>query len=162
MFQDSSVSHNGLISQDLRLRMKKNYMNFLIMFHDFRFHLGILTTVFTSNPLNVFFTWKNWVFFYAIFCVKTTFKAMVCQMCSNYYKTKSEIMKHYQKDYITFCIPNCSSWDFKSMLENAKPTSLDSSSDKPKAPIRNFGSQPFVIIFCFFFSPNLYSQNLRV
>ena len=26
--------------------------------------------------------------------------------------------------------------------EKAKPTSVDSSSDKPKAPIRNVGSQP--------------------
>ena len=33
-------------------------------------------------------------------CVKKAFKAMVCQMCGNYFKTKSETMKHYQKDHI--------------------------------------------------------------
>ena len=67
---------------------------------------------------------------------------MVCQMCGNYSKTKSEIMKHYQKDHIIFFIPNRRSWYFKPLLEKAKPTSVDSSSDKPKAPIRNVGSQP--------------------
>ena len=35
------------------------------------------------------------------------------------------------------------SWDFKPLLKKAKPTSLDSSSDKPKALIRNVASQPF-------------------
>ena len=39
-------------------------------------------------------------------------------------------------------IPYHRYWDFKLLLEQAKPTSVDSSSDKPKAPIRNFGSQP--------------------
>ena len=39
-----SLSNNGLKSQDLRFRMKKKYMTFLIMFHDFRFCLGIVTT----------------------------------------------------------------------------------------------------------------------
>ena len=28
------------------------------------------------------------------------FKAMVCHMYGNYFKTKSEIMTHYQKDHI--------------------------------------------------------------
>ena len=36
--------YNGLKSQDLRLRMKNNHMIFLIMSHDFRFCLGIVTT----------------------------------------------------------------------------------------------------------------------
>ena len=35
-------------------------------------------------------------------CVKNTFKAMLCQMCGNYSKTKSEIMKYYQTDHINF------------------------------------------------------------
>ena len=41
---------------------------------------------------------------YLIFfvCVKKTFKAMVCQKCGNYSKTKSEISKHYQKDHIIY------------------------------------------------------------
>ena len=67
---------------------------------------------------------------------------MVCQMCGNSSKTKSEIMKHYQKDHIIFFIQNRRSWDFKPLLEKAKPTSVDSSSDKPKALIRNVASQP--------------------
>ena len=67
---------------------------------------------------------------------------MVCQMCGNYSKTKSEIMKHYQKDQVIFFIINCRSCDFKHVLEKAKPTLMDSSSDKPKALIRNVGSQP--------------------
>ena len=67
---------------------------------------------------------------------------MVCQMCGNYSKTKSEIMKHYKKDHVTFFIPNCRSLDFKPLLEKAKPTSVDSSLDKPKALIRNVASQP--------------------
>ena len=34
---------------------------------------------------------------YVIFHVEKTFNALVCQMCRKYTKTKSEIMKHYQK-----------------------------------------------------------------
>ena len=64
-------------------------------------------------------------------------------MCGNCSKSKSEIMKHYQKDHVFFFIPNCRSWDFKPLLQKAKPTSVDSSLDKPKALIRNVGSQPF-------------------
>ena len=67
---------------------------------------------------------------------------MVCQMCGNYFETKYEIMKHYEKGHIVFFIQNCRSWDFKPFLEKAEPTLMDSSSDKPKAPIRNVGSQP--------------------
>ena len=63
-------------------------------------------------------------------------------MCGNYSKTKSEIMKHYEKYHVIFFIPNHRSWDFKPFLQKAKPTSLDSSSDKPKAPIRSVGYQP--------------------
>ena len=36
--------NNGLKFLDLQFRMKKKYMIFLIMFHDFRFSLGIVTT----------------------------------------------------------------------------------------------------------------------
>ncbi len=36
------------------------------------------------------------------FHVEKTFRALVCQMCGNYSKTKSEIMKHYQKDFFFF------------------------------------------------------------
>ena len=50
-------------------------------------------------------------------------------------KAKSEIRKHYQKDH--------RSWDFKPLLEKAKPTLADSSLDKPKALIRNVASQLF-------------------
>ena len=32
--------------------------------------------------------------------------ALVCPMCGNYSKKKSEIMKHYQKEHITFCHSN--------------------------------------------------------
>ena len=39
---------------------KKIYMVFLIMFYDFRFSLGIVTTHLT-NALNVFSTWKNFI-----------------------------------------------------------------------------------------------------
>ena len=46
--------NNGWKSKDLRFRIKKNYMVFLIMFHDFRFRLGIVTTHLTF-ALNVFF-----------------------------------------------------------------------------------------------------------
>ena len=92
------------------------------MFHDFTFCLGIVTAHLTCQ------------------CLK-------CQMCGYYSKTKSEIMKHDQKDHIIFCfVLNCRPWEFKQLLEKAKPTSVDSSSDKPKAPIRNVGShliQPF-------------------
>ena len=75
---------------------------------------------------------------------KKTFKAIVCQMCGNYSKTQSEIIKHHQKGHIFFFHSKLLIWDFKPLLEKAKPTSLDSSSDKPKAPIRNVGSQPLV------------------
>ena len=40
-----AFSNNGLKSQDLRLKMKKKkYMIFLIIFYDFRFCLGKVTT----------------------------------------------------------------------------------------------------------------------
>ena len=69
-------------------------------------------------------------------------------------------MKHYQKDHIIFFILNCGSWDFKPLLEKAKPTLLDSSLDKPKAPITNVGSQPLgkvdVIFFEYTVSFNAY------
>ena len=78
----------------------------------------------------------------AILCVKKTFKAMVCQMYGTYSKTKCKIMKHHQKDHIIFFIPNCRSWDFKQLLEKAKPTSVDSSPDKAKALIGNVASKP--------------------
>ena len=69
---------------------------------------------------------------------------MVCKMCGNYSKTKSEIIKHQAKDHVIFFIPNCRSGDFRPLLEKAKPTCVDSSSDQPKAPIRNVGSQPLL------------------
>ena len=62
---------------------------------------------------------------------------MVCQMCGNY--SKYEIMKHNKKGHVIFFISN----HFKPLLEKAKPTLVDRSSDKPKAPIRNVGSQTF-------------------
>ena len=39
-----AFSNNGLKSQDIQFRMKQNCMILLIMFHDFRFCLGIVTT----------------------------------------------------------------------------------------------------------------------
>ena len=79
------------------------------------------------------------------FCVKKTFKAMVCQKCGNFSKTISEIMKHYQKAHmIFFLLLNCRSWDFQPLIEKAKPTSLDSSSNKPIAVIRKIGYQPLL------------------
>ena len=57
-------------------------------------------------------------------------------------KMKSEIMKHHQKDHIFFFILNRRSWVFKTLLEKAKLTSMDSSSDKQKALIRNVATQP--------------------
>ena len=66
-------------------------------------------------------------------------------MCGNYFKTKSEIMKHYQKDHkIFFYILNRRSWDFQLLLEKAKSSLVDSSPDKPKALIRNVASQPLI------------------
>ena len=43
------------------------------------------------------------------------------------------------------------SWDFKPLLEKAKPTLVDSSSNKPKALIRNVASQPFMLYAKLFF-----------
>ena len=74
--------------------------------------------------------------------MEKTFRALVCQMYGNYSKTKSEIMKHYQKDPNIFFILNRRSWDFKPLLEKEKPTLIDISSDKPKALITNVASQP--------------------
>ena len=82
------------------------------MFHDFRFGLEVVTT--HTNALNVFSTMKNSITKVALnnaysimqlFCVKKTFKAMVFQLCGNYSKTKSEVIKHYQKYHIAFFIP---------------------------------------------------------
>ena len=87
--------------------------------------------------------------------MEKTFWALVCQMCGNYSKTKSEIRKHYQKVHITFFILNRISWDLKLLLEQGKPTSVDSSSDKPKALIRNISSQPFTNTFLLGPSDNL-------
>jgi hypothetical protein len=64
-------------------------------------------------------------------------------MCGYSSKTKSEIMKHYQKYHLIFFISHHRSWDFKPLLEKEKTTSVDSSSNKPKALIRNIGCQPF-------------------
>ena len=79
----------------------------------------------------------------SFFHVEKTLRALVCQMCGNFLKTKSEIMTHHQKNYIFFILSR-RSWDFKLLLEKSKPTSVDSFSDKPKALIRNAASQPFV------------------
>ena len=76
--------------------------------------------------------------------MEKTFRALVCQMCGNYSKTKNEIVKYYQKGHIIFFILKRRSWDFKPMLEKTKPTRVDSSSDKPKALIRKVASQPFL------------------
>ena len=80
----------------------------------------------------------------SFFHMEKTFGALVCQMSDNNSKTKSEMMKLIKK-IIYFFILSCRSWDFKPLLEKAKPTSADSSSDKPKALIRNVASKPLVI-----------------
>ena len=67
--------------------------------------------------------------------VEKKFRALAYQMCGNYSKTKSEMMKNYQKDHRIFFIQNHRTWDLKPLLEKAKPTSEDISSDKPKALI---------------------------
>ena len=128
------------------------------------FVLTYIQHIWNTYAVNVFSTWKitvtelplhNAKSVIVIFYVERTFKAYVCQMCGKYAKTKSEIMKHYKKDHTVFFIPNHRYWDFKPLLEKAKPTSVDSSSDKPKAPIRNVGSQPLNIDFLYFYI-NLY------
>ena len=122
------------------------------MFHDFRFGLKLDTAHLTYHYPKCSFQMAkliNWVSIVlgklnnAIFGVKQTFNAVVCQMCGNHSKTKYEIKRHYLKDIIIFFIPYCRSWDFKPLSEKANQTSLDSSLDKPKALNRNFGSQPF-------------------
>ena len=125
----------------------------LIIFHDFRFGLGIVTTHLNYHCLKGLFPPKKIALLSKHYTMLTqlssfshvekTFRAFVCQMCGKYSKTKSKIMKHYLKIYIIFFLLNCRSWDFKPMLEKSKPTLVDSSSDKPKAPIRNIASQPF-------------------
>jgi hypothetical protein len=57
-------------------------------------------------------------------------------MCGHYSKTKSEVMKYYKKKLIFFSIPNHRSQGSKPLLEKAKPTSVDTSLDKPKALIK--------------------------
>ena len=61
-----------------------------------------------------------------ILYVEGTFKAYVCQMCGEYAKTKSEIIKHNKKTYIyLLCILNRRSWDFDPLLEKTNPTMID-------------------------------------
>ena len=43
-----------------------------------------------------------------------------------YAKSKSEIIKHYEKEHIFVFLLNCKSRDFKPLLENANPTLIDS------------------------------------
>ena len=54
-----AFSNNGLKSEDLQFGMKKSYMISLIMFHDFRFGLGIVTTHLTYHYLKYLFDTKN-------------------------------------------------------------------------------------------------------
>ena len=50
-----AFSNKGLKSNDIRFRMNKNYVIFLIMFYDIRFCLGIVTTHLTYKcPLCLF------------------------------------------------------------------------------------------------------------
>ena len=67
-----------------------------------------------------------------------TFRALVYQKCGNYSKTKSNIIKDYH-----FFVLNHRLWDLKPLSEKKKPTSINSSLDKPKALIRKVNSQPF-------------------
>ena len=64
--------------------------------------------------------------------MEKTFNALACQLCGHYSKTKSEIMKHYQKGHVIFFILKHRSWDFKPLLEKAKPALMDISPDKQK------------------------------
>ena len=81
------------------------------MFHDFRFGHGIVTTHLTYHCLKYLFYTKNCIIekplynsnsIIEFFHVVKTFRALVCQMCGNYTKTKSQIIKHYQKDHNFF------------------------------------------------------------
>ena len=85
---------------------------------------------------------------------------MVCQMCGYYSETKSEIVKHYQKDHDIYFIPNRRSWYFKPLLEKEKPTLVDSYLDKPKALISNVGSQPFHFALCWTFFAGSFGNEL--
>ena len=126
------------------------------MFHDFRFGLSIFTTHLTYICLKFPFHIEMTVTELSlcsgnsvnvIFHVEKTFKAYVCQMCGKYAKTESEIMKHYQKEHIIFFILNLRSWDFKTLLEKANPTSIDSFLDNPNFLIRNVSAQPLEYLF---------------
>ena len=64
-------------------------------------------------------------------------------MCGIYSKTKSDIMKHYQKEHVIFLILNSSSLDFKPLSYKSKPTPIDSFFDKPKALIGTVSSRPY-------------------
>ena len=50
-----AFSKNGIKSQDLQFGMKKKNIIFFIMFHDFRFGLGIATTHLTYHCLKCLF-----------------------------------------------------------------------------------------------------------
>ena len=82
------------------------------MFHDFRFGLGRVNTHLTYHCLKCLFHTKNCIIEKALynansviefFHVEKTFRALVCQMCGSYSKTKSLILKLYQKDHTVFC-----------------------------------------------------------
>ena len=47
-----------------------------------------------------------------IFHVEKTFNAMVCQMCVEYDKTKSEITEYYKKEQMIVFILSHIFWDF--------------------------------------------------
>ena len=81
------------------------------MFHDLRFGLGIVTTYLTYHCLKCLFHTKSCIIEKALynansviefFHVENTFRALVCQMCGDYSKKKSELMKHYQIEHIIF------------------------------------------------------------
>ena len=108
-----AFSNIGLKSQDQWFGMKKNDMVVLIMFHDCKFGVGIVTTHLTYHCLKCFFfhtkiallkkhnTMLTQLLSF-FFHVEKKFRALACQMCGNYSKAKSEIMKHYQRIFFFF------------------------------------------------------------
>ena len=113
--------------------------------------LAYLLRIWHTYVLNVFSTWiitltelalhhANSVI--VIFYVEKAVKAYVCQMCEKYAKTKSGIMTNYQKEHILFFILNHWFWDFKTMLQKANPTLIDSFLDNQKRLIGNVTAQP--------------------
>ena len=90
------LSINGLKCKNLQFGMKK-YMTFLIIFHDFIFGLGIVSTYLTYHRLKCLCRTQKIALLSQHFAMLTQFlsfsmwkthsRALVCQMYGNYSKT---------------------------------------------------------------------------